>query len=213
MLVAHNATKRYRFVSVSTTQLPHRDPRIARSRRKVLASATEILVESGPRAVTVDAVAERSGVAKSTIYRHWDSRSELLVDVIRAHVPVVNAPTAESFEAALRDTMRELVHTMSDPDWGSILPAIVSLKRSMPDVAKLAQSDDQAKLEVVRTLLNLGVAEGRFGSPDVPAPTEIETMHLLAGPILMATLSGNTDILDDLGDRVVQQFLARYPQP
>ena len=69
------------------TPAPPCDPRVARSRAKLLAAATEILIETGPSSVTVDAVAERSGVAKSTLYRHWESRSALLVDVLRTHRP------------------------------------------------------------------------------------------------------------------------------
>ncbi|MDO9175716.1 MAG: helix-turn-helix domain-containing protein, partial [Actinomycetota bacterium] len=60
---------------------------MVRSRACLLAAATELLVETGVRGVTVDAVAERSGVAKSTLYRHWGSVQELLVDVMRANVP------------------------------------------------------------------------------------------------------------------------------
>src|SRR5690606_191899 len=47
------------------------DARVARSRATVLRTATDLLVEGGPSAVTIDAIVARSGVAKSTIYRHW----------------------------------------------------------------------------------------------------------------------------------------------
>ena len=52
-----------------------------RTREAVLTAATDLLVEGGPSAVTIDAVVARSGVAKSTIYRHWESRDEVLVAV------------------------------------------------------------------------------------------------------------------------------------
>ena len=70
----------------STEQEPT-SPRAARSREKLLAAATDLLVEAGPTAVTVDAVSERSGVAKSTLYRHWGSRDDMLVDVVRSNLP------------------------------------------------------------------------------------------------------------------------------
>ena len=54
------------------------DPRVARSRASLLEAATDLLVDGGPRAVTVDAVSERSGVAKSTLYRHFPSRDDLV---------------------------------------------------------------------------------------------------------------------------------------
>jgi len=94
------------------------DPRIARSRAKLLAAATDLLVESGPRGVTVDAVAERSGVAKSTLYRHWSSRDELLVAVMRCHVPEMQSvDPGLGFEAALRTKMATAVQVFSDREW------------------------------------------------------------------------------------------------
>ena len=63
------------------------DSRIARTRAAVLRSATDLLVEGGPSAVTIDAIVARSGVAKSTIYRHWESRDDILVAVIEHCAP------------------------------------------------------------------------------------------------------------------------------
>jgi TetR/AcrR family transcriptional regulator, regulator of autoinduction and epiphytic fitness len=46
------------------------DPRVERSRTAVLDAAAGLLLEGGVPALTVEAVVERSGVARSTIYRH-----------------------------------------------------------------------------------------------------------------------------------------------
>ena len=54
------------------------DPRVERTRRVVLDATIELIVEGGFTAVTIEAVAARSGVAKSTIYRHWPGRVELM---------------------------------------------------------------------------------------------------------------------------------------
>ena len=53
------------------------DPRIERTRRVVLDAALSLLIERGYGELTIEAVAAESGVAKSTIYRHWPSRVEL----------------------------------------------------------------------------------------------------------------------------------------
>jgi AcrR family transcriptional regulator len=46
----------------------------------VLASTTELLEEGGYQAITIEGIAERSGVAKSTIYRWWRSKPELVME-------------------------------------------------------------------------------------------------------------------------------------
>ena len=50
------------------------DPRLERTRQKVLEAALAELAEAGYGGFTVDSVALRSGVARSTIYRHWADR-------------------------------------------------------------------------------------------------------------------------------------------
>ena len=46
------------------------DVRVRHSKEVVMATTYELLSEGGLASVTVDAVARRSGVAKTTIYRH-----------------------------------------------------------------------------------------------------------------------------------------------
>lgn len=62
-------------------------PRRAETDERVRDAALELLRESGPEAVNVASVAARSGVARTTIYRRYSDRTELLRDVLR---PVVH---------------------------------------------------------------------------------------------------------------------------
>jgi AcrR family transcriptional regulator len=55
----------------------------------VLDAVLALVAESGYGAVTIEAVAARSGVAKSTIYRHWPGRAELVNDAFRTLQPPV----------------------------------------------------------------------------------------------------------------------------
>ena len=57
-------------------------PRSAEARRKVVAATTAIIVERGVGSLTIEDVATRSGVAKTTIYRRWPNRSALFVDLM-----------------------------------------------------------------------------------------------------------------------------------
>lgn len=58
------------------------NPRTARVRRIVLDAATELLIEEGHYAVTPQQVSRATGVARSTIYRHWPDPVALLMDAI-----------------------------------------------------------------------------------------------------------------------------------
>jgi AcrR family transcriptional regulator len=189
------------------------DPRVARSRARMLAAAGELLVEAGVRGVTADAVAERSGVAKSTLYRHWSSVPELLLDALRANVPPpVPADLHGGFEAALHWWIQQALHALAAPDWARTLPALLELRIHSPEIAALLAADFDNNLTTVASILELGAGEGR-----VPAGLDPrQVTHTLIGPLVLATLNGDDDQVAELADYVVERFLASYrttPQP
>jgi len=184
------------------------DPRIARSRAKLLAAATEILVDRGPQAVTVDAVADRSGVAKSTLYRHWPSRTALLVDVLRHNIPRMDEPDLTGgFDAALRHHLEHLTAQLGDPEWARMVPALFALMRQFPEVAELEAHDRDEKVATMRAVLDLGVAEGRL-----PAGLDPLTVTMtLVGPVLMCAIAGKPESIDEVARFTLERFLAGYP--
>ncbi len=183
------------------------DPRVARSRQKLIDAATALLVESGPAAVTVDAVAERSGVAKSTLYRHWPSRNELLLAVLRANVPSLGAPDLSvGFETALHALLSTVADTFTDPEWARILPALLALRQHQPELTELFDADHQAQLCVLGSVLDVGVAEGRL-----PADIDVQVAaDLLIGPLLFVTLVGDHDRVHELARHSAERFIASY---
>jgi AcrR family transcriptional regulator len=185
----------------------HDDPRVARSRTKMLAAATELMIEGGVRSVTVDAVAERSGVAKSTLYRHWGSVHELLVDVMRDNVPppMVVDLTA-GFEAAFRSWIEHALAALSAPDWARALPALLELRTHSDEMAALQAADFDNNLVIVASILELGAAEGRL-----PAHLDArQVTYTLVGPLVLATLAGDEGRVAELADFVVDRFLDSY---
>jgi len=56
--------------------------RSERSRKRILDSAREVFFEQGFERANLDEVARRAGLAKGTIYRHFDSKAELYVEVL-----------------------------------------------------------------------------------------------------------------------------------
>jgi len=196
-----------------TTTLPDgaagdHDPRIARSRSKVLASATELLVQAGPRGVTADAICEHSGVAKSTLYRHWNSINELLVDVMRTNLPAVTDIDATlGFEAALRAWVQRVVTALSAPGWARILSALLELRQHSPEMADLLVADFDDKLAAMAAILRLGADERRLPADLDPALVT----QTLSGPLVLTALSGDEGRVADVAEYVLGRFLASYP--
>lgn len=80
------------------------DPRFLRSREAILNAARELLLESGPIAVTHVQVAERAGVGRATVYRHWPQAESLLIEAMATvPMPFLDKPTTPTREWLRRE--------------------------------------------------------------------------------------------------------------
>ena len=180
---------------------------MSRSRAAVIRAATDLLVEGGPNAVTVDAIVARSGVAKSTIYRHWDSRDEILVAVIESCAPQFPQPRPDAdVAAALRELVHHVADALSDPEWARVIPALLMLKNHEAGIAAANQRLEHEQDEVLTTLLRRGVDEGVLAADLEPH----EALTTLLGPLLFAQLTGSVKLDTAFVDRTVDRFLAAY---
>lgn len=105
------------------------DPRVAHTRSVVLEATVAILAEFGFERLTVEAVAERSGVARSTIYRNWPDRSQLLIDGFDMMCAFPQIPDLGSMEDELRFLADELRRGLHDSGWALALPSLVGAAR------------------------------------------------------------------------------------
>jgi AcrR family transcriptional regulator len=66
-------------MSAATIQGPKQAP----PRERILAAACDLFYRHGIRAVGVDAIAEAAGTNKMTLYRHFESKDELVAEYLR----------------------------------------------------------------------------------------------------------------------------------
>ena len=87
------------------------DPRRLRSRVRLLDAATHLLSAGGIEAVTIDAVTRMSRVARTTLYRHFGSSTELLAATFERLLPPVTPPPATG---SLRERLIELLSRQAE---------------------------------------------------------------------------------------------------
>jgi AcrR family transcriptional regulator len=183
------------------------DPRVARSQAAVVRAATDLLVEGGPSAVTVDAIVARSGVAKSTIYRHWESRDEILYSVMESCAPNLQAPPPElDYEGALRDLVDQFVQMSNDPEWTRVFPALLMLRAHEQTIAHIQDRMETEQEDRLAEVLQRGIAEGKV-RPDVDKNV---VAAILIGPLVFAHLTGKLAIDQALADQAVAVTLAAF---
>jgi AcrR family transcriptional regulator len=185
-----------------------RDPRVARSRAAVLEAGVELLVEGGPNAVTVEAVSQRSGVAKTTIYRQWTSREDLVVDVIAEIVSTAPVPPPDmAFEPALRMVIRANCDNARGDRLRRAFPAMLLAKaQGQLGLDRLRSQSEHDQRALLEDLLRRGVDEGHL-APDV---TIDDAMLQLIAPLIMITCGFHEFDDDSVADRIVDLFLASH---
>jgi len=183
------------------------DARVARSRATVLRTATDLLVEGGPTAVTIEAIVARSGVAKSTIYRHWASRDDVLVEVIASCAPNIDTPDESlGFEESIRQLMVEFREMLNDPEWVRVLPALLVLRNQKHGIADLDQRLEKDQDHAVSNVLRRGVDEGVL-APSIDTDVAVT---MLIGPLLFAVLTEKPEVDEAYCDQVLEAFLRAY---
>lgn len=113
------------------------DKRVERSKAAVLSETYRQLTQSGISGVSIDEVSRVSGVSKTTIYRHWPSRSALLIDAcsrMGSAPPLPNTGTLHGDLHALATGLAEQLQTAA---WASVYPSIIDAAERDPEIAVL----------------------------------------------------------------------------
>ncbi|GAA0588966.1 TetR-like C-terminal domain-containing protein [Streptomyces crystallinus] len=191
-----------------TSEAPGRgpDPRAERSRAAALAAARDLLIEQGWAAVTHVAVAARSGVGRTTLYRHWPDASGLVRDVIAERISTAHTPpTGVLREDLVRelDGLRRLLH---DPVSDRGLRAVIERAGVDPVFAQLKEALYREGSRVFRTVLDAAAARGDLAA-DLDADLAVDQ---LAGPLMYRRLLAGREITAEYIERVVDDFLAAH---
>jgi AcrR family transcriptional regulator len=171
----------------------------------ILDATRELLVEVGVHGLTIEGVAARAGVAKTTIYRRWRSKDELALAVLIDMVEdVVQTPD-------LGDTRKELIHfvdaavrILGSTLMGRVMQGIVSDLAANPDLATAFRERVVAvRLAEVRRLVERGVERG-----DIRPDVDVELAHeLLFGPVYYRLLLSGAPLRKGIGERIVDAVL------
>jgi AcrR family transcriptional regulator len=155
------------------------DNRVRRSKEIVLRATSELLSESGLGGVSVDEVARRSGVAKTTIYRHWPARSDLLMDACSQISTEQEVPDTGSFVGDITALLTNLAKLLRTARWSSVLPSVMDAAERDPAVAQM-----HSRLQMGHTIPFQEVIERAMRKGDISRNTDPTTLiATLVGPL------------------------------
>ena len=186
------------------------DPRIERTREVVRRVALSELAAVGYGAFTIEAVARRSGVAKSTIYRHWPGKLTLIadaLDTLNVQTPP-GAPGAPGAEAPPRERveqlLRHLVDAFRDPMITGCTPALIEASEHDAEVRAFHHAYATARRQALVDAIADGVTDGSFPAgvdPDIAATA-------MAGAIVYRRVMTDTPFRSDDVPALIDALLA-----
>jgi len=160
------------------------DPRIERTRRVVLEAAAELLAECGFGRTSIEAISERSGVARSTIYRHWPDRNELLIESIGKRVTMMEATETGDLRTDLISLYSHLGSMLNNEATRSVVASFMAEASRDPELAALNSKFTKARVQASSALIGNAVERG-----DLPPGTDpLQMAHDLAGGIFFRGL-------------------------
>jgi AcrR family transcriptional regulator len=172
--------------------------RTARVRESVLAALQAALAETRYRDLTVEQVALRAGVAKTTVYRRWGSVEGLVLDLMKdlsnSRIPL---PDTGDLDADLRELARGIVTLYQDPAMRAVIGAVVAAAEHIPEARQTL-----TEFFAGRTAQTAVIAERAVARGDLPPGTDIvEVIRVMAAPFYYRMFITGEPIDERVADR------------
>lgn len=155
------------------------DPRVQRSRSTVIGATLELVGERGIGGITVDAVAERSGVAKTTIYRQWPDGRSLVLAAFQTLLSQPEDPDTGTLRGDLREALGSLADALRESPAAPLMAALIDAAERDERFAELHRQEATQRLAVIHRILERGRARGEL-PPDADLAAVLD---LVSGPL------------------------------
>lgn len=169
-------------------------------------AALDELGEVGYGAFTIESVAARSGVAKSTIYRHWPDKLSLIADAFESsHEEMVPSIEGASPREQVERLVRHVAEVVVDSTFSVCIPALIEGAERDPRLRAFHHRHSAERRRALVEVIAAGVAAGDF-----PPRTDPElAASALLGPIFYLRLMTGEPFPPDGAGALVDTVLGR----
>ena len=154
----------------------------------ILRAAVEELADVGYGGVTIESIAARAGVGKSTIYRHWPDKLELIADALETfHEQMVPDLGIRSVRESVALLLRHVAEVVVDSTFSRCIPALIEGAERDPRVREFHHRYSAERRQALIDLIALGIDAGEV-SPEVDP--ELATTALLGAIFYRRLMTG-----------------------
>jgi AcrR family transcriptional regulator len=188
------------LVPISTARKHKGRQRCVETQKAILEATIELLKERPLRDVTSDAIAQRAGVSKATIYKWWPNKSLVALDAFLAHMQSeVETPNTGSAERDFVEQLKSLLVFWASP-YGRIYAQFMTEGQGNP--AFLEQFREQfikVRRDEVRVMWQRGVDRGEIRR-EVDGDIALD---LIYGSVIFRLLTGHAPLDEDQAEAIV----------
>ncbi|MDP9071944.1 MAG: TetR/AcrR family transcriptional regulator, partial [Actinomycetota bacterium] len=183
--------------------------RSRRSEAAILQATLELLAERGFAGLSIDATAARAGVGKATIYRHWRSKAQLVIEAVGTLAPAQPEPDTGNLRDDLLVVLTGLVKGLTRSPMAHILPSLVDAAERDAELAELHRAFTAQRRQTLERVLRRAAQRGELaGDADLEVAVD-----LLAGPVFYRRLVSRAPLTPRFAERVVDAVLPHLTPP
>ena len=163
-----------------------------------------ILFDKGPEAVTHAAVATAAHVSRTTVYKHWPTRGELLFDVLNQVEPHKHVEPSGNVRADVQQMSREIATLVRDERLTKVFSSLMAQAQWDDESSSAQQALIAAAMSDMSVVFDSAVESGQLPSRIDP----LRAAGRLVGPIFFAALIARQPMSTDEVDELVDDWLA-----
>ena len=179
----------------------------ARTDEAILDATRELLAEVGVRGLTVEGVAARSGVAKTTIYRRWRDKDELALAAVWNDLTLQPPPDLGDTRQELRAFVEPLIGVLQSAVLSAVIRGLTSELADNGELSHMYRDQFvEPRLAQLGQVIERGIQRG-----DLRPDTDARLAHeLLVGPVFYRLLYSGQPLDDGLATRVTDAVLRAF---
>lgn len=179
-------------------------PRSAQADSAILAAATEVFCEVGYEGLSMECVASRAGVGKTTIYRRYPTKLDLVIAVSHALGDgMVPKPDTGSVRADLVAIAQGYTRMLTQSTSGKAIPMMLAAKSRDPELARAHESFVAQRRQLVASVVQRGIDRGELP----PGTDPMLITDLVTGALFQRVLVTGQPVTDAYVEAMVDQVL------
>jgi AcrR family transcriptional regulator len=165
---------------VSTAGTTRPGGRTARNTAAVFVATLDELAARPYNEVSIETIAARAGVHKTTVYRRWRTKADLVSQALAAAAQsLIEVPDTGTVDADLRALSRSVQATLASPRGAATTRSVLAGAAASAEIRSVMAEFWAARLSAIAVIVDRAVARGELPAGTAPGPV----MNAMAAPL------------------------------